>query len=134
MAWDASCSRCFAPTRPAPSRARWPTRRRIRVHRRRTIATAFTIISRSTCAEQDVAMNVLEVMRVGPVIPVIVIDELAHAVPLARALVAGGVRVLEVTLRTRVALDAILAIAREVDDAIVGGGTISRAEHFQQAV
>jgi 2-dehydro-3-deoxyphosphogluconate aldolase/(4S)-4-hydroxy-2-oxoglutarate aldolase len=79
-------------------------------------------------------MDALDLMRVGPVIPVIVIDDLAHAVPLARALVRGGVRVLEVTLRTRVALDAILAITREVDDAIVGVGTISRAEHFQQAV
>jgi 2-dehydro-3-deoxyphosphogluconate aldolase/(4S)-4-hydroxy-2-oxoglutarate aldolase len=79
-------------------------------------------------------MDALDLMRIGPVIPVIVIDDLAHAVPLARALVTGGVRVLEVTLRTRVALDAILAITREVDDAIVGVGTISRAEHFQQAV
>ena len=76
-------------------------------------------------------MDALDLMRVGPVIPVIVIDDLAHAVPLARALVAGGVRVLEVTLRTRVALDAIRAIAREVDDAIVGVGTITRAEHFR---
>ncbi len=79
-------------------------------------------------------MDALDLMRVGPVIPVIVIDELAHAIPLARALVAGGVRVLEVTLRTRVALDAVRAIGREVEDAIVGVGTISRAEHFQQAV
>ena len=79
-------------------------------------------------------MDALDLMRVGPVIPVIVIDDLAHAVPLARALVTGGVRVLEVTLRTRVALDAIRAISQEVDDAIVGVGTISRAEHFQQAV
>ena len=73
-------------------------------------------------------------MRVGPVIPVIVIDEVAQAVPLARALVAGGVRVLEVTLRTRVALDAIRSIASEVPDAIVGVGTISRTEHFAQAI
>jgi|SRR5437870_3344004 len=73
-------------------------------------------------------------MRVGPVIPVIVIDDLARAVPLARALVAGGVRVLEITLRTRVALDAVWAITREVDDAIVGVGTISQPEHFQQAI
>jgi 2-dehydro-3-deoxyphosphogluconate aldolase/(4S)-4-hydroxy-2-oxoglutarate aldolase len=79
-------------------------------------------------------MDALDLMRAGPVIPVIVIDNLAHAVPLARALVAGGVRVLEVTLRTRVALDAIRAISQEVDDAIVGVGTISRAEHFQQAI
>ena len=79
-------------------------------------------------------MDALDLMRVGPVIPVIVIDDVAHAVPLARALVAGGVRVLEVTLRTRVALDAVRAISREVEDAIVGVGTISRPEHFQQAI
>ena len=79
-------------------------------------------------------MKVLEVMRVGPVIPVIVIDDLAHAVPMAKALVKGGVRVLEVTLRTAVGLDAIRAIAREVDGAIVGVGTISRPEDFQQSI
>ena len=56
-------------------------------------------------------MTPLELMSVGPVIPVIVIENLAKAVPLAKALVAGGVRVLEVTLRTPVALDAIRAIA-----------------------
>ena len=79
-------------------------------------------------------MDALDLMRVGPVIPVIVIDDLSHAVPLARALVAGGVHVLEITLRTDVALESVLAITREVDDAIVGVGTISRAEHFQQAI
>jgi len=79
-------------------------------------------------------MDPLELMRIGPVIPVIVIDGIEQAVPLARALVAGGVRVLEVPLRTPVALDAIRAIAREVPDAIVGVGTISRAEHFEQAI
>ena len=78
-------------------------------------------------------MNVLEVMRTGPVIPVIAIDDLAHAVPLAKALVAGGVRVLEVTLRTAVGLDAIRAIAREVPDAIVGVGTLTRPEEFAKA-
>ena len=71
-------------------------------------------------------MDALDLMRAGPVIPVIVIDDLAHAVPLARALIAGGVRVPEVMLRTRVALDAIRAISQEVDDAIVGVGTITR--------
>ena len=80
------------------------------------------------------SMNPRELMRIGPVIPVIVINDVEHAVPLARALVAGGVRVLEVTLRTPVALDAIRAIAREVPDAIVGVGTISRVEHFEQAI
>ncbi len=79
-------------------------------------------------------MNVLEVMRIGPVIPVIVIDELAQAVPLARALVAGGVRVLEVTLRTAPALEAIRLIAREVPDAIVGVGTLTRPQDFKDAL
>jgi 2-dehydro-3-deoxyphosphogluconate aldolase/(4S)-4-hydroxy-2-oxoglutarate aldolase len=78
-------------------------------------------------------MTVLELMRIGPVIPVIVIDELAHAVPLARALVAGGVRVLEVTLRTRAGLAAIEAIARDVPDAIVGVGTVTQPREFADA-
>ncbi len=79
-------------------------------------------------------MNVLEVMRVGPVIPVIVIEELAQAVPLAKALVAGGVRVLEVTLRTAPALEAIRLIARDVPDAIVGVGTLTRPQDFSDAL
>jgi len=78
-------------------------------------------------------MNILEVMRIGPVIPVIVIDDLAQAVPLAKALVAGGVRVLEVTLRTSVALAAIRAITAEVPEAIVGVGTLTRPEEFAEA-
>ena len=69
-------------------------------------------------------MNTLELASHGPVIPVIVIHELADAVPLARALVEGGVKVLEVTLRTPVALRCMEAIAAEVPGAIVGAGTI----------
>lgn len=68
-----------------------------------------------------------------PVIPVIVIEDLEHAVPLAKALVAGGVRLLEVTMRTPVALAAIERIAKEVPDAIVGVGTVTQAMHIQQA-
>ncbi|MCB1824639.1 MAG: bifunctional 4-hydroxy-2-oxoglutarate aldolase/2-dehydro-3-deoxy-phosphogluconate aldolase [Candidatus Competibacteraceae bacterium] len=79
-------------------------------------------------------LNVLDVMRVGPVIPVLVIEDLAQAVPLAQALVAGGVRVLEVTLRTAVALEAIRLIAREVPEAIVGVGTLTRPEEFAEAM
>ncbi|MFN0184979.1 MAG: bifunctional 4-hydroxy-2-oxoglutarate aldolase/2-dehydro-3-deoxy-phosphogluconate aldolase [Aquabacterium sp.] len=60
----------------------------------------------------------------GPVIPVIVIERLADAVPMARALLDGGVRVLEVTLRTEAALPAIAAIAAALPDAIVGAGTV----------
>jgi 2-dehydro-3-deoxyphosphogluconate aldolase/(4S)-4-hydroxy-2-oxoglutarate aldolase len=79
-------------------------------------------------------MNVLDLMRIGPVIPVIVVDHAAQAVPLARALVAGGVRVLEVTLRTPVALQAIRAIATEVEGAIVGVGTITRIQDFERSI
>ena len=60
----------------------------------------------------------------APVIPVLTIERAADAVPLARALVAGGIRVLEVTLRTPAALSAIAAIARSVPEAIVGAGTV----------
>ncbi|SFR83349.1 bifunctional 4-hydroxy-2-oxoglutarate aldolase/2-dehydro-3-deoxy-phosphogluconate aldolase [Sphingomonas jatrophae] len=63
------------------------------------------------------------IMRTAPVIPVLVIDDLAHALPLAQALVAGGLRVLEVTLRTRHGLDAIRAM-KAVPGAIVGAGTV----------
>ena len=68
--------------------------------------------------------NTLELAALGPVIPVIVLHDVAHAVPMARALVEGGVRVLEVTLRTRVALACMEAIARDVPEAIVGAGTL----------
>jgi 2-dehydro-3-deoxyphosphogluconate aldolase/(4S)-4-hydroxy-2-oxoglutarate aldolase len=84
-------------------------------------------------------LNTLELARHGPVIPVIVIHRLADAVPLAQALVDGGVRVLEVTLRTPVGLACIEAIARGVPGAIVGAGTIrsaadARASHAAGAV
>ncbi len=78
-------------------------------------------------------MNTLDLVSYGPVIPVIVIDRLTDAVPLAQALVAGGVRVLEVTLRTDVALAAIEAIAQAVPQAIVGAGTIRSAADARAA-
>jgi len=68
-------------------------------------------------------MTVEDILKTGPVMPVVVIDDAAHAVPLARALVAGGIRAIEITLRTGAALDAVQAIAREVPDAIPGVGT-----------
>jgi len=68
-------------------------------------------------------MTLEDILRTGPVMPVVVIDDAAHAVPLARALVAGGIRAIEITLRTGAALDAVQAIAREVPDAIPGVGT-----------
>jgi 2-dehydro-3-deoxyphosphogluconate aldolase/(4S)-4-hydroxy-2-oxoglutarate aldolase len=71
----------------------------------------------------------LQVMQDAPVIPVIVLNDVAHAVPMARALVAGGIRMLEVTLRTPQALACIEAIAKAVPEAVVGAGTVrSRAD------
>ena len=75
------------------------------------------------------ALSALQVMQDAPVIPVIVLTDLAHAVPMARALLAGGIRMLEVTLRTPQALACIETIAREVPQAVVGAGTVrSRAD------
>ncbi|HEX6518229.1 MAG TPA: bifunctional 4-hydroxy-2-oxoglutarate aldolase/2-dehydro-3-deoxy-phosphogluconate aldolase [Nocardioidaceae bacterium] len=68
-----------------------------------------------------------------PVIPVVVVDDAADAVPLARALVAGGLPVIELTLRTPVALDAIRAIAAEVPEIQVGAGTVVDATQAKQA-
>jgi 2-dehydro-3-deoxyphosphogluconate aldolase/(4S)-4-hydroxy-2-oxoglutarate aldolase len=79
-------------------------------------------------------MNTLELATYGPVIPVIVIDRVEDAVPLAQALVDGGVRVLEVTLRTPVALRCMEAIAKAVPDAIVGAGTVRSAGDAQAAL
>ncbi|MEP6702955.1 MAG: bifunctional 4-hydroxy-2-oxoglutarate aldolase/2-dehydro-3-deoxy-phosphogluconate aldolase [Betaproteobacteria bacterium] len=78
-------------------------------------------------------MKTIELMRIGPVIPVLIIDDLADAVPIAQALIAGGIRVLEVTLRTPVALQAIRAIAAAIPEAIVGVGTISKPDDFEAA-
>jgi len=78
-------------------------------------------------------LSVLEIMRTSAVIPVIAIDDIAHAVPLARALVAGGIRVLEVTLRTAHGLPAIRAMAEQVPDAIVGVGTLTQPAEFAAA-
>jgi len=78
-------------------------------------------------------MNTLELASHGPVIPVIVLNRLADAVPMANALVEGGVRVLEVTLRTPIALQCIEAIARAVPQAIVGAGTIRTADDARAA-
>ncbi len=78
-------------------------------------------------------LNTLDLVQYGPVIPVIVLQKVEEAVPLAQALVAGGVRVLEVTMRTPVALASIEAIAKAVPDAIVGAGTIRSAADARAA-
>ncbi len=78
-------------------------------------------------------LSALQVMQDAPVIPVIVLNDLAYAVPMARALVAGGIRMLEVTLRTPQALACIEAIARSVPEAVVGAGTVRGRADAQAA-
>lgn len=78
-------------------------------------------------------MTIEDIMRRAPVIPVLTVARVDQAVPLARALVAGGLPVLEVTLRTDAALDAVAAIRREVPDAIVGLGTVTTRADFEAA-
>ena len=70
-------------------------------------------------------LTAIEILRAGPVIPVMVIEDTAHAVPLAKALVAGGVKVLEITLRSDAALESIQLISEQVPEAIVGAGTVT---------
>lgn len=74
------------------------------------------------------------VLDLAPVVPVVVVDDHADAVPLARALVAGGLPAIEVTLRTPVALDAIRAIAGEVPGAVVGAGTVITPDQVGEVV
>jgi 2-dehydro-3-deoxyphosphogluconate aldolase / (4S)-4-hydroxy-2-oxoglutarate aldolase len=78
------------------------------------------------------SMTMVEILKRAPVVPVIVIHDLAHAVPLADALVAGGLPVLEVTLRTSVGLAAVEAMRRAVPEAIVGVGTLSTPAQFAE--
>lgn len=78
--------------------------------------------------------NLLAVLNLQPVVPVLVVEEAASAVPLARALVAGGLKVIEITLRTPAALEAIRLVANEVEGAVAGAGTILNAAQFDQAV
>ncbi|GAA0243593.1 bifunctional 4-hydroxy-2-oxoglutarate aldolase/2-dehydro-3-deoxy-phosphogluconate aldolase [Saccharothrix mutabilis subsp. mutabilis] len=75
-----------------------------------------------------------DLLELSPVIPVVVLDDAAHAVPLAQALLRGGVRVIELTLRTPAALPAIERIAAEVPDIVLGAGTVTAPEHAEQAL
>ena len=77
--------------------------------------------------------SIEDVMRMAPVIPVLVVDDLAEARPLAEALVAGGLRVLEVTLRTPCALDAIREMSK-VEGAFVGAGTVTNPDELEDAM
>ena len=77
-------------------------------------------------------MKIDEILNAAPVVPVIVIERIEQAVPLAQALVDGGLRVLEVTLRSDVAMQAVAQIAKSVPDAILGVGTVTRPGQFDE--
>lgn len=83
--------------------------------------------------DQSQPLTALGIMQDAPVIPVIVIHDLQHAVPLAKALMAGGIRVLEITLRTPQGLPSIAAIAQALPDAWVGAGTVRNAQDAHDA-
>jgi 2-dehydro-3-deoxyphosphogluconate aldolase/(4S)-4-hydroxy-2-oxoglutarate aldolase len=78
-------------------------------------------------------VNIREILGLAPVIPVLTVAELEHAVPLAKALTAGGLRVLEITLRTPAALAAVEAMRSAVPDAVIGVGTLTRPVDFAAA-
>ena len=81
---------------------------------------------------RDWKIQPAEILGQGPVVPVMVIHQLEQAVPLARALLAGGIRVLEITLRTPVAMEAIRTISREVEGVVVGAGTVTSGEELTE--
>lgn len=82
----------------------------------------------------DWSLQPATVLSASPVIPVIVIKDLAQAIPLAKALLAGGINVLEVTLRTDVALSAVQLLTRTFPEALIGVGTVTTPDQLQQAI
>ncbi|CAN7477940.1 2-dehydro-3-deoxy-phosphogluconate aldolase [Rhizobium sp. LjRoot258] len=78
--------------------------------------------------------KLLSILKLQPVVPVLIVDDVKSAVLLARALVAGGLKAIEITMRTSVALDAVRAVADEVEGAEVGAGTILNVAHWDAAV
>lgn len=79
-------------------------------------------------------MDIAAIAAQAPVIPVLTVERVADAVPMARALVRGGLPVLEVTFRTQAALEALAAMVREVPEAVVGAGTVLTESQLQQAI
>ncbi|MCI2284090.1 bifunctional 4-hydroxy-2-oxoglutarate aldolase/2-dehydro-3-deoxy-phosphogluconate aldolase [Colwellia sp. MSW7] len=75
-----------------------------------------------------------ELFAMGPIVPVLVINKVADALPIAEALLAANIKVLEVTLRTPAALDVISIIAKELPEAIVGSGTVTNRQQYQQSI
>ncbi|MBY3222873.1 2-dehydro-3-deoxy-phosphogluconate aldolase [Rhizobium laguerreae] len=78
--------------------------------------------------------KLLSILKLQPVVPVLIVDDAKMAVPLARALVAGGLKAIEITMRTPAALEAVRAVAAEVEGAEVGAGTILNVAHWEAAV
>jgi 2-dehydro-3-deoxyphosphogluconate aldolase/(4S)-4-hydroxy-2-oxoglutarate aldolase len=84
-------------------------------------------------SQETKQQQLADILALAPVVPVVIVDDAAHAVPMARALVAGGIRAIEVTLRTPAGLDAIRAIAAEVEGAVVGVGTVLNGTQLEAA-
>ncbi|MFL0693150.1 MAG: 2-dehydro-3-deoxy-phosphogluconate aldolase [Agrobacterium tumefaciens] len=82
----------------------------------------------------DKTEKLLSTLKLQPVVPVLIVEDAKTAVPLARALVAGGLKAIEITLRTDAALEAVRLVAQEVEGAVVGAGTILNAAHYAAAV
>lgn len=82
----------------------------------------------------DKTEKLLSNLKLQPVVPVLIVEDAKTAVPLARALVAGGLKAIEITLRTDAALEAVRLVAQEVEGAVVGAGTILNAAHYAAAV
>jgi 2-dehydro-3-deoxyphosphogluconate aldolase/(4S)-4-hydroxy-2-oxoglutarate aldolase len=80
------------------------------------------------------SLDIAQIFEAGPVVPVVQLEDEGDAVPLARALLAGGIRVVEITLRTPAALAAIRAVAREVPEILVGAGTLLKPDDLAAAV
>ncbi|MBP1848993.1 2-dehydro-3-deoxy-phosphogluconate aldolase [Rhizobium halophytocola] len=78
--------------------------------------------------------KLLAVLKLQPVVPVLIVEDVASAVPLARALVKGGLKAIEITMRTEAALEAVSRVAQEVEGAVAGAGTILNPAHFAAAV
>lgn len=84
-------------------------------------------------SQENKQQQIAGILALAPVVPVVVVDDAVHAVPMAKALVAGGIRAIEVTLRTLAALDAIRAVAAEVEGAVVGVGTVLDGTQLEAA-
>ena len=77
-------------------------------------------------------LSPLEILHLGPVIPVIILNNVDHAVPLAKTLLEGGIQVMEITLRSKAALEGIRRVRTEVPEILVGAGTVLHPDHLQE--